>query len=931
MMPTLKKCRLGASAVAMLFLCMALLTGCNDKTAAEYIQDAQKHRAAGNISAGIIDLKNALQQEPKNLTARILLARFYLDLPDSASAESELLHARQDGADAISTAVPLAQAELLLGKPELALKETDVGNAPSPEANASLMAARGQALMALGRMSDASDALEAGLKSDPHSVDVLSAMVRYALVKNDLPTARDRLAEAEKQDPKNPTLFSLSGAIDFGAGDFAASEKAFQNMLKAAPWSLAARVGIARAQIAEGRPKDADPNLEIVLKAAPNDPNTHYLRALAAFREADYVTAQTHIQRALSTTKSFPQALLLGGAISYALRQFEQANTYLTQYVYLIPNNVQALKMLAAVQMASGRAADAVKTLSPSVAGGTEDAQLLAMIGAASARSGDLTSASRYLAKAVSKQPDNATLRTQLGVAEVALGQTDVGIEDLQKAGQQDPNALRPELALFSAYMRNKLYDKALEVGERVEKSHPTLALGFDLAGFAYVAKGDRDSARNAFLKGREAQPGDALTLRTLAAFEVKDGNLAAASQYLEESLKANPKNTQAYLDLAEIDGRENHPQEMVANLRKAIEQDPDNWTPRVLLGRVLLLSGKAQDALDTVQPALTKDPNNFAALEVAGRAQLALKHTDAALTTFKTLSDLQPQSSVVHRYLAEAHALANDIDAAILEARSATELDPKDEPSALMLVRLYMAKRDFEAARSQVDKMTADHPNDPSILAIDGDIALAQGRPDDAVASFKLALDISDNGLIRSRLAAAQVKAGHPDEAEKTLRSWIDAHADDMVARMALADIYLAEHRAEDAKKQYEIVLAKFPNNVIVENNLAWALSELGQTKEALEHARHAAALAPTAPDVLDTLAVVLLQDKNANEAVTTLDRAVASAPANPQIQYHLAQALAQSGDKARARSVLKSLLGNSQPFAERPQAEQLLTQLGS
>jgi putative PEP-CTERM system TPR-repeat lipoprotein len=921
---------IGACAAVAFLLCAPLLAGCDDKSPEKYIQDARADRAAGKISAAIIDVKNALQKDPKNLEARVLLASFYLDLPDPTSAEAELLRARQDGADAVKIAKPLADAELMLGKPQLAMKEAEIADTAPPSLRASLLAVRGLALMATGEMNDAQSVLETALQADPQSIDALSAMARYSLVRRDFAAARQSLAEAQKLDPKSATVLSLQGAVAFTAGEAAESERLFQDMLAVAPWSLSARIGIARAQLAEDKLKEATATLDIVLKSIPNDPNTNYLRAVAAYRQQDYSTAQQHLQKTLGRTNDFPPALMLAGATSYALKQYEQANTYLSQYVYKVPQNVQAKKLLAAAQIAIGRPADAVKTLAPS-AQGSEDVQLLAMIGEASARAGDLSSASRYLGQAVEREPDNAALRTQLGVTQVALGQTDTGVEELQKAAEQDPAALRPEIALFTAYMRNKLFDKALEVAGRVEKSHPTAAIGFNLEGFVRAAKTESDDAQKAFLKARELQPGDAIALRMLAFHEVSAHNLPAAAQYLDELLKANPKNTQAYLDLAEVERRENLPDQMQATLQKAIEQGPGVPAPRIQLARLFLMLDKAQNALDTIQPVVTNDPRNGAALETMGRAQLALQKSDEAVTAFKALAELQPQSSVAHRYLAAAYAASKDFDGAISEARKAIEIDPKDVDSNLVLVRIYIAQRDFVSARALLDNMTDKFPNNPSILAIEAEVAIEQGRPDDAVAAFKLALDISDSGMIRARLAAAELAAGHAGEAEKALLPWIDAHADDMSARLGLADIYLKEGRPADAEKQYEIVLAKLPDNVVAENNLAWSLSLLGRTEDALKHARHAAELAPTAPTVLDTLGVVLLQSKNAAEAVTTLQSAAAAAPTSPEIQFHFAQALVQSGDKTRAVSVLKAILTSNQKFADRPQAEQLLAQLGS
>src|SRR6266567_2536229 len=400
-----RKRRIGAYAAVALLLSIPLLASCDSKTAEKYIREAEADRAAGKISAAIIDVKNALQKEPKNIEARVLLARFYLDLPDPASAEAELKRARQDGADAALIAKPLADAELMLGKPQLAMKETEIADTAAPPLKASLLAARGVALMAIGKTIEAQGALEAALEADPHSLDAMAGMARYQLASGDLAAARQSVTEALKLDRKSAILLSLQGQMAFAAGDAAAAEESYQGMLGVAPWSLPARLGIARAQIAENKLKEATATLDVVLKSAPNDPNTNYLRALAAYRDSDFAGAQLYIQRARSATKDFPPALLLGGATAYALKQYEQANALLGQYVYLVRNNVPARKLLAATQVAMGQSAEAVKTLSPAVTQGTEDAQLLAMIGEASVRSGDLSSASRYLAKAVEKQP----------------------------------------------------------------------------------------------------------------------------------------------------------------------------------------------------------------------------------------------------------------------------------------------------------------------------------------------------------------------------------------------------------------------------------------------------------------------------------------------------------------------------------------------
>src|SRR5271154_1268617 len=247
--------RSAASMVAVAALSIALLAGCGkSKTADDFIRSAQAHRDAGELSAAIIDLKNALQKEPKNLQARVLLGQSYVDLSDGVSGEAELLNARQGGAPALALAKPLAEAELILGKSADVLKETAQLPPDAPAAlKASLLSLRGQAYMALGQMDDARDAFAAGAKEDPHSVDVLTGRVRYELALGNLAGAREQLAVAEQESPKATRVVMLKGMIDLAAAQFPEAEQDFQSVIKAQSWNLVAYVNLARSQIAQDK------------------------------------------------------------------------------------------------------------------------------------------------------------------------------------------------------------------------------------------------------------------------------------------------------------------------------------------------------------------------------------------------------------------------------------------------------------------------------------------------------------------------------------------------------------------------------------------------------------------------------------------------------------------------------------------------------
>jgi Tfp pilus assembly protein PilF len=67
-------------------------------TSEDYLREAENYLAKGEIQAAVIQLKNALQQDPDNVRARLRLGKIYLRAGQGRAAEKELSQARKLGA-----------------------------------------------------------------------------------------------------------------------------------------------------------------------------------------------------------------------------------------------------------------------------------------------------------------------------------------------------------------------------------------------------------------------------------------------------------------------------------------------------------------------------------------------------------------------------------------------------------------------------------------------------------------------------------------------------------------------------------------------------------------------------------------------------------------------------------------------------------------
>jgi len=176
----------------------------------------------------------------------------------------------------------------------------------------------------------------------------------------------------------------------------------------------------------------------------------------------------------------------------------------------------------------------------------------------------------------------------------------------------------------------------------------------------------------------------------------------------------------------------------------------------------------------------------------------------------------------------------------------------------------------------------------------LEGDIQMAQKKPDLAIAQYKLAMASADSAPVAIRLYQAMAAAGKTKAAEDMIAQWASAHADDFLVPMFRAETTLARKEYKDAASQFEALLKRAPDNVAVLNNLAWTYQQMNDAR-ALPTAEKASSLAPQQPDVMDTLGWILVQQNNTARGLPILQKAAALAPKDASIRAHLAAAMSK------------------------------------
>jgi protein O-mannosyl-transferase len=140
------------------------------------------------------------------------------------------------------------------------------------------------------------------------------------------------------------------------------------------------------------------------------------------------------------------------------------------------------------------------------------------------------------------------------------------------------------------------------------------------------------------------------------------------------------------------------------------------------------------------------------------------------------------------------------------------------------------------------------------------GDYLSDNGRPDEAIAHFRRAAELSpDTPAVRFNLGYALYQGSQMAEAQKELEAALELNPEMTDARIGLGVVLYSLGKIEPAIRQYQQVLARNPTNTAALSNLGVALESLGRIDEAISLYRRALEIDPALADAQRNLTRVL------------------------------------------------------------------------
>lgn len=653
---------------------------------------------------------------------------------------------------------------------------------------------------------------------------LLIAQKRWMQAKQKLDSVRPLVAESEQLTRQ--VDLSLGQCYEM-LGQFDEQLAANQRVLSEDQGSLAARVGVANALAASGKPDAALKELEEVAASFTGDqlPKVPQvwnpllqLRIAAQMKRPPTERDWTSVDQLIAALEQSPtiadaQLALLRADLLVRKGDSQAAAAVLQKQVESDPSNTQLLAALALLTLRTQGPAAAGAWLDKAPAAIADDPLLLLVRAQMASRASaeEATAALEKLKEKAGSLPAEQSVRLLSAIASIyrGLGESAEAERSWQAALEKRPDDLGVRAALFEMACEEGNVEKAQAAAAEISRlAGPTSPQGRVAAAAALLLNVRVQQAKKTAAAGPRQGGSEGPTLS-----DADDAQLVSAKNLLIEAENDRPGWAQIQQLFAEIAGLQGDMPTAIERLQQAMRLGPANPSVIRQLVSLLYLSNRleeAQQALDLV------GPDGLGGMERLS-AELDMRSgqfDNAVAIAERSLAAKQQHSASDLLWFGQLLARAGKTDRAGEVLQQAVEADPSQPSVWLALFSSQLAAGQNRSAEQTLAK------GGESLAPPQSQMFLAQGyellgRIDDAEQSFREAVAAAPDSSAATRsLAGFLVRRGRLKAACEALEAIIAATGSDPArmqtqrwARRTLAEITAQSGSYRDAERAVALI----------------------------------------------------------------------------------------------------------------------------
>ncbi len=382
--------------------------------------------------------------------------------------------------------------------------------------------------------------------------------------------------------------------------------------------------------------------------------------------------------------------------------------------------------------------------------------------------------------------------------------------------------------------------------------------IGERLAEMYWKAQRVRDAVNeaNEILKH---DPDDLATHRLLGRIYLRSlGDISGSGVQTEMVAKAiteyvqvhrlDPSDQEAALWLARLYRLHNEPDKAEQVLRKMLEDDPGNEAAAEQLTQLLLDENKADEAIQLLEE-MTAQSTSATLFDLLGDAYTQNHDYAKAEVAYRKAVDLDPTELNHLRGLGQTLLSEEKYSDALTVYQKLIDLMPDDSDNYLRMAQIYRELHQLDKAEENLVKARQYNPGSLEVLFNEAMIYEAQGRYDDAIRVISDAITgVKAQSTVlpsnRRRLAVLYQELGTLYRDVQNYQAAIYTFQElghlgdeeDRRARLLIMETYRLAKDMPKALQAGKEALAKYPDDPAIKSSLALLLGENQQTDEAVK-----------------------------------------------------------------------------------------------
>lgn len=232
------------------------------------------------------------------------------------------------------------------------------------------------------------------------------------------------------------------------------------------------------------------------------------------------------------------------------------------------------------------------------------------------------------------------------------------------------------------------------------------------------------------------------------------------------------------------------------------------------------------------------------------------------------------------------------------------------------ILAKLLADEGDHDEALKLIDRVRAKEPNNPVVIFEHANILLEAGKVNDAERQLRALTDrypdFYDAQRLLGRLLLDQTRADKKrmDEALLHLQKALQLNPEDFGSGLTVAQILTASNRLPEAEKTLLALAERFPDNRMINYNLAQLLTKLGKGDESKVYLERVLGADPTFVPAALQLADIYQKSNEWRKGAETLAPLAEQDPMNRELQRQLAYFWFRAGESEKAATLFNELL---------------------